>query len=1633
MGCTSSSIKYRDVYEELCQRVGFSPAETRVKKSSGKSIQARSNTFAAIGKDLDPDTGVVRAAPSAELPFIDAPKPAKATALTAYAKETWKVSTLHPVTVYLCTHAVGAVNAFRAEGGETADTETLARTEYRLWLLAVCEAFHVLAVLQEQKGMPKTAQKWLQKVEKGKGIDSADPFAKNGALLKELRALTITASDFNPKVLERLGKEFPGAISSNTPTVEEVLKLSQTYCTKAGKATNPLERAEGDARSGGDDTVPLFSFVEAVVVAQVLALCGPEEDAASYAKRPWTDGEGAERPAEAQSSGAKETCDANAAAASTTAHDGAEGKLAGSRGPYELQDLLAWGELLSRYDEIDILLATEAPNQDGGNGAPARGDLERERSDIDQRLRRLFGLVSKGTFSMGHLQAADGMRETFNLQAVFAGSTLQDHVTISDVAFDESTEGAEVLTVDDHFRHYLSLYINFFNMYVEARKGQQKDNLTAGVEPLTDVEMNNTLAVLPPNQQRHITLVVDPLCAIGGDESAYDGGRPFQPLFEFLVDAEMTTSDDKVPFDVLCKSVARAFNGRNSVVALRDLSELKRALGLETPGREGTKKSADFVASCCSAAAEGNAEGESGFVPAVGRKARLVQFAPFPGPISVMATHFAAAASEGSSEEADASSDPVHKWIAQMTNAMRAGDEARDDSVLVLSSFFAHTLYGTTAAFRSIWEARPADTLPNRASSAANDTAYPNATLSANTQMDHKWFLEAARGVAAVLGCQTSELLRHAGTILSKRPQAAVTSSNSGDGSTESNKATPSTTAMAEPTNADDAEATVLNRAFRDLAVADHTTKEPGSMVRLEDFVYVCLFNMTKTLFEGESLFSPFFRAPFPLDVSSLIAALLAVLPMKDEARQYHDFFLFSGGERSVPFDMNSGKNEALNAFIHAMYEEYEEHMSPIVGNEEGFATWFRKGIQHLKGQKGEFTARDYAALLEYLCAQFVAFGKYKGDKVTGAAADGATSDMSSLTVEAVGEDAVRRKFIEELILFSGEEEDGDGRGIITTEKAAEAAKQVFSDLQISEMETRSGDVSLNNAAEWYGGYRLAQRSNGQRSQMEMWKIIANEIPFTSSSEHRRARHTITAELHEEQKQQVADKDGKGSCGVGGDGYLVAEALVEKCLTLYARENIPLMPSCVNAESWLKSCVAHTNQIVGRTDLGDGELHQQDMRFFFNYANRDMTAYCTFQETKKEVDAVLQLQREGRLSAAACGGPQMAARAALERCLQVELNAPKECTEELLRSDCLTRFCADGQLDAEGLAHYIATAVVTYDKDLFLRAKGEHREDMESRVLEVYEKELLLGRNPQDALAGGTKVSTMSDKPIATYWERLRHLLPHGNSTRQRMLRQRLWDRIDIRGKGYVTLADLNRGLYDVLRLNEFRDDLAPVLFRAFFATTEMYTAQSDVVYLTAKKEQFLTPKEFRVFLVYLYSYMELYFMFDVLTCSGFLDEQMKVKEAALDPTLKKHSGGGGGVPPSTSAERGVTVRADGTRTAPGDNDPNGGEPSDGDVLFEAAQSPYAIMKASAPVRKQVTLEQFQAARRLLRHWGAHVHDPESVFCDINRRAREKGEMFFTGFAVWASEMDLHPEGYGHGFAEDADEVAEIETRLSIS
>ena len=131
----------------------------------------------------------------------------------------------------------------------------------------------------------------------------------------------------------------------------------------------------------------------------------------------------------------------------------------------------------------------------------------------------------------------------------------------------------------------------------------------------------------------------------------------------------------------------------------------------------------------------------------------------------------------------------------------------------------------------------------------------------------------------------------------------------------------------------------------------------------------------------------------------------------------------------------------------------------------------------------------------------------------------------------------------------------------------------------------------------------------------------------------------------------------------------------------------------------------------------------------------------------------------------------------------------------------------------------------------------------------------------------------MSKKQID--WDKVHASLPTSRKPEDKKRRMDLFMQFDPNSNGYLSLAEVDKGCQDILRLYDLFD-CKPVIMRAFMAAKSANDKNNK-----AKKNthgpDFIEKCEFRLLLVYLRQYFELWQMFDEIDDSG--DRRIELAE----------------------------------------------------------------------------------------------------------------------------------------------------------
>ena len=130
-------------------------------------------------------------------------------------------------------------------------------------------------------------------------------------------------------------------------------------------------------------------------------------------------------------------------------------------------------------------------------------------------------------------------------------------------------------------------------------------------------------------------------------------------------------------------------------------------------------------------------------------------------------------------------------------------------------------------------------------------------------------------------------------------------------------------------------------------------------------------------------------------------------------------------------------------------------------------------------------------------------------------------------------------------------------------------------------------------------------------------------------------------------------------------------------------------------------------------------------------------------------------------------------------------------------------------------------------------------------------------------------------------WQELQEKLPWRNNDQDKFVRDQIWSVFDMNGNGYLSLAEVDKGMRDVIQLPALFK-AKPVLMRAFTA------AKTKVKTKSPHGDDYITKgAEFRYMLKYLRQYYEFFIAFNKVDTGK--DQRVDKKEfIAAAPILKQ-------------------------------------------------------------------------------------------------------------------------------------------------
>ena len=162
---------------------------------------------------------------------------------------------------------------------------------------------------------------------------------------------------------------------------------------------------------------------------------------------------------------------------------------------------------------------------------------------------------------------------------------------------------------------------------------------------------------------------------------------------------------------------------------------------------------------------------------------------------------------------------------------------------------------------------------------------------------------------------------------------------------------------------------------------------------------------------------------------------------------------------------------------------------------------------------------------------------------------------------------------------------------------------------------------------------------------------------------------------------------------------------------------------------------------------------------------------------------------------------------------------------------------------------------------------------------------------PNSADADASAVDASTRLP-ASFWSALAEKLPTATDVATRKKRMDMFSAFDPNGNGYLSLAEVDKGIQDVLECAELFDAKPPIM-RAFQAAKHARETKSKL------GKDYVERLEFRLLLIYLRRYFELYVMFDDID-----GDDRKISKAEFAAAVGKINAWGVAIEAGADADR---------------------------------------------------------------------------------------------------------------------------------
>ena len=123
-------------------------------------------------------------------------------------------------------------------------------------------------------------------------------------------------------------------------------------------------------------------------------------------------------------------------------------------------------------------------------------------------------------------------------------------------------------------------------------------------------------------------------------------------------------------------------------------------------------------------------------------------------------------------------------------------------------------------------------------------------------------------------------------------------------------------------------------------------------------------------------------------------------------------------------------------------------------------------------------------------------------------------------------------------------------------------------------------------------------------------------------------------------------------------------------------------------------------------------------------------------------------------------------------------------------------------------------------------------------------------------------------------WADIKARLPRKKTPEQNAARDELFTQFDPNGNGYLSYAEIERGCKNILKLTDFTTDLQPILLRAYNTARNARKGRGAKAEI---EDAYVERVEFRLLLVYIYDYFELWVAFDEIDSTN--DNKVTLEE----------------------------------------------------------------------------------------------------------------------------------------------------------